>query len=231
MHSCTHLVELGVQGTTVLHILHQVCPLTFIRSNDANLLWLDPGAQEAGHGFLHIRCLSPATVNGPESFITSWPAPTTHLAQQHITGHTMLIRKFSPHAKQSLLALTAHSVIDFKTPQLIINSEKTLMQKREELTMCLARTSGTSLYVPVEIGGSWAGDLFLTSGRVEEHWLVQLWPREVHVLLGAVTCHQDRQWSGSTRMRHWTVRPSSYSIHSPSPKSNLHPCKVDKWGR
>ena len=64
----THLVEFGVEGATVLHVLHEVGSLTLVRSNDANLLRLHSGAKEASNGFLHVRCLGSVTDNALETF-------------------------------------------------------------------------------------------------------------------------------------------------------------------
>jgi len=47
--------------------------------------------------------------------------------------------------------------------------------------------AGVGLGLPVEVGGSRAGDLLLTLGHVEEHGLVWLRPLEVKALLDAVS--------------------------------------------
>lgn len=56
----THLVQLGVQRATELHVLHQVGPLALVGCYDADLVGLSPSLQQLGGDLLHVGSFSPA---------------------------------------------------------------------------------------------------------------------------------------------------------------------------
>lgn len=53
-----YLVELGVEGATELHVLHQVGPLALVGGDDAYLVRLGPSLQQPGCDLLHVGRLS-----------------------------------------------------------------------------------------------------------------------------------------------------------------------------
>lgn len=50
------LVEFHIEGTTVLHVGHDECPLTFVRGDYADLLGFNPAAKERRGQLLHVGC-------------------------------------------------------------------------------------------------------------------------------------------------------------------------------
>lgn len=55
-----YLVQLGMEGATKLHVLHQIRPLALIWSDDADLVRLGSGLQKTCGDLLYICSLSPA---------------------------------------------------------------------------------------------------------------------------------------------------------------------------
>ena len=56
---CVDLVEPLQHGAIVLHVLHYICPLAFIRSDDSNLFWTDACFHQLSDHLLNIYCLHP----------------------------------------------------------------------------------------------------------------------------------------------------------------------------
>lgn len=54
-----YLVELGVQGATELHVLHQVGALALVGGDDANLVRLGPSLEQLRGDFLHVGSFRP----------------------------------------------------------------------------------------------------------------------------------------------------------------------------
>lgn len=48
-----------MEGTTELHVLHQVGPLALVGGDDAYLVRLGPGLEQPGGDLLHVGSLSP----------------------------------------------------------------------------------------------------------------------------------------------------------------------------
>ena len=61
VHTCNLqlLVDLGVEGTLILHILDQETTLSFVRSDHANLFRFNPSLKELGRNLLDAGRLSP----------------------------------------------------------------------------------------------------------------------------------------------------------------------------
>lgn len=59
-----YLVELGVQGATELHVLHQVGALALVGGDDADLVGLGPSLEQLGGDLLHVGSLGPAGHTG-----------------------------------------------------------------------------------------------------------------------------------------------------------------------
>ena len=55
----THAIEFLADGATKLHVLDEVCPLTFVRCDDAYLVRLHPSLDQLCHQLLHISHLCP----------------------------------------------------------------------------------------------------------------------------------------------------------------------------
>ena len=63
----SYLIKFGVQRSLMLHALHQISSLTFIGSDNADLLWFNSRFQKARSNFLNVRCFRPIKVRRPRA--------------------------------------------------------------------------------------------------------------------------------------------------------------------